>query len=275
MRKSLILEKLARDEPSWCVTLHLTDPSLFEMVSMLGVDGIWMDLEHHGYSVEMASNLMRATRVGDVDIIARPAKGEFMRMGRLLEMGATGIMYPRCDNPKEAAEVVRWAKFSPLGQRGIDGANPDMPFCFMPIEEYIREANEQTFIIAQLEQQHALEQAEAILAVPGISMIMLGPGDFSVLSGIPGNLDHPKIQTAIEQVAVAARNTGKHWACLARTLVHAEQYLKMGCRLIFHGSDLLLVKASIERLRNDFEAAGVRLRPPRRANGLADISPMD
>src|SRR5215216_4503605 len=123
MRCSKIKAKLVADEAALCVQLHLTDPSVFELTSLMGFDGIWMDLEHHGYSVETAGQLMRAVRVGSSDIIARPAKGEFMRMGRLLEAGAQAIMYPRCDSPEEAAEVVRWAKFAPLGARGFDGGN--------------------------------------------------------------------------------------------------------------------------------------------------------
>lgn len=149
-----------------------------------------MDLEHHFYSVETAANLMRAARVSNADIVARPGKGEFMRMGRMLEAGATGIMYPRCDSPEEAREVVKWAKYAPLGKRGFDGSNPDVPYLMTPMHRYLREANEQTFLFIQLEEPHAVEQAEAILATPGIDMLMLGPGDFTVLTGIPGEFQH-------------------------------------------------------------------------------------
>ena len=97
MRPSVVKAKLISGEPVLVVCLHFTDASLYEMTSLLGFDCIWMDLEHHGYSVETASNLMRAARVGRSDIMARPAKGEFMRMCRMLEMGAHGIMYPRCE----------------------------------------------------------------------------------------------------------------------------------------------------------------------------------
>src|SRR5262245_378747 len=107
MRTSRVKAKLKRKEPALLTTLHLTDPSLYEMTSLMGFDGIWMDLEHHSYSVETANALMRAARVGTADILARPAKGEFMRLGRMLEAGAQGIMYPRCDDAKEAREVVR------------------------------------------------------------------------------------------------------------------------------------------------------------------------
>src|SRR5207247_7294611 len=96
MRTSTVKAKLARNEPVLLTTLHLTDPSMYELTSTMGFDGIWMDLEHHSYSAETAAQLMRAARVGGADIMARPGKGEFMHLGRLLEAGAQGIMYPRC-----------------------------------------------------------------------------------------------------------------------------------------------------------------------------------
>src|SRR5438105_15914277 len=173
MRTSRIKAKLKRNEPVLLTTLHLIDPSLYELTSLLGFDGIWMDLEHHGYSVETATALMRAARVGSSDILARPAKAEFMRLGRLLEAGAQGILYPRCDNADEAREVVRWSKFAPLGTRGFDGGNPDMPYCSMDTAEYVRMSNDETWIVIQIEDPRALEHVDDIAAVEGVDVIML------------------------------------------------------------------------------------------------------
>ena len=75
MRPSIVKCKLARKEPVIGIALHLTDPSVYEMTSLMGFDYIWMDLEHHAYGVETANNLMRAARVGTSDLMARPAKG--------------------------------------------------------------------------------------------------------------------------------------------------------------------------------------------------------
>src|ERR1044072_6178243 len=121
-------KNLNRTEPVLLTTLHLLDPSLYEMTSLMGFDGIWMDLEHHGTSLETAMTLMRAARVASADMRVRPSKGEFMRLGRMLEAGAQGIMYPRCDDAAEAKQVVTWGKFAPLGKRGFDGGNPAMPY---------------------------------------------------------------------------------------------------------------------------------------------------
>jgi 4-hydroxy-2-oxoheptanedioate aldolase len=266
MRASTIKSKLARGEPSLCVQLHLTDPLVFEMTSLLGFDAIWMDLEHHGYSVETAGQLMRAARVGPTDIIARPAKGEFTRLARLLELGAQAIMYPRCDGPEEAAEVVRWSKFAPMGARGFDGSGPDSAYMEATISEYVEHANRETLIIIQLEHQRAVDQAEAIAAVPGVDMIMLGPADYSILSGFPGDFSHTRISQAHETIAAAARNTGKHWARTVGSVQQASQSLEMKCRLLFYDADILMVRRGLEEIRSRFSPLGFRFgRNPRQS----------
>jgi 4-hydroxy-2-oxoheptanedioate aldolase len=238
------------------VTLHLTDASIFELVSLMGFDCIWMDLEHHFYSLETASHLMRAARVGASDVLARPAKGEFMRMGRMLEAGAHGIIYPRCDDAAEAAEVVRWAKFAPQGTRGADAANPDNPYLMMPVADYVAEANRQTFLVIQIEDPQALERADEIAAVDGVDVLFLGPGDFSILSGVPGQFDHPIIRQAVERIAQAAEKAGKHWGCPAFSVDHTRQLIERGARFIAHSGDIVMLKAGLEQLRGDFAPLG-------------------
>jgi 4-hydroxy-2-oxoheptanedioate aldolase len=256
MRKSIVKRKLAAGEPVLVTQLHLTDASLFELASLMGFDALWMDLEHHVYSLETAASLMRAARVGASDIMARCAKGEFPRLSRLLEAGAQGVMYARCESAEEAHEVVNWAKFAPLGRRGIDTGNADAPYCSMPLPEYIVEANRQTFIVIQLEEQRAVDAAEAIASVPGVDVIFLGPGDFSILSGFPGQFDHPRIQTAIETIARAARNAGISWGCPVFSPKHAMSIRELGGRFLTHNADILLIKEGLERIQADFAGLG-------------------
>ncbi|MSQ95996.1 MAG: aldolase [Gemmataceae bacterium] len=256
MRASRIKAKLKRNEPVLLTTLHLIDPSLYELTSLMGFDGIWMDLEHHGYSIETATQLMRAARVGNTDILARPAKGEFMRMGRLLEAGAHGIMYPRCDNAAEAKEVVAWSKFAPLGRRGFDGGNPDMPYCMGNMADYIRMANDETFLVLQLEDQQAVANARQIAEVDGVDVLFFGPADFTVLSGIPGQFDHPLVQEAIRTVADAARQAGKHWGMPSATPERTKQLLDLGARFICHGADIIMVKTGLEEMQRRFAPLG-------------------
>jgi len=258
MRPSKIKAKLKRNEPVLVTTIHFKDPSAYELVSLMGFDGLWMDLEHHAVSLQTASHFMRAARVGTADIMVRPAKGEFMRMGRMLEAGAQGIMYPRCADAAEAREVVTWSKFAPLGRRGIDTGNADMPYCTMPIDQYVREANEQTFVVIQLEDRDAVANARAIAEVEGVDVLFFGPADFSVLSGIPGQFDHPLVEEAIQAVAAAAKAAGKHWGMPVGTPERAQQLLDKGARLLAHGADIIWVKNALEEMRRRFGPLGFR-----------------
>jgi 4-hydroxy-2-oxoheptanedioate aldolase len=265
MRQSRIKAKLASNEPVMVTTLHLTDASLFELTSLLGFDGIWMDMEHHLYGLETAAGFMRAARVGVSDIIARPAKGEFMRMQRMLEAGAQGIMYPRCDDAEEAAQVVAWAKFPPMGKRGCDFFNPDAPYGMMPLDQYLEEANRQTFLVVQIEQPQTVEAVEGIARVDGVDVLMLGPGDLSIQYGVPGQMEHPVMRKAVERVADAARAAGKHWGSPSFSVERTRELLDMGARFICHQADILLVKSGLERIREEFSPLGFTFDVPRAA----------
>jgi 4-hydroxy-2-oxoheptanedioate aldolase len=256
MRKSKTLAKWRAGIPVLGTTLHFNDPSVYEMTSLLGFDLIWIDLEHHAHSLETAGNLMRAARVGASDMLARPAKGEFMRTARLLEAGAQGIMYPRCTSAEEAAEVVRNAKFPPFGMRGVDGAGPDMPYGFMNLKEYLQTANEEIFIIIQIEDAEGLANAEAIASVEGVDMLFFGPGDYSVQEGFPGNFEDPRYQVALEKIAHAAKATGKLWGTPAFSTAHAKTLLDSGAMLVTRSSDLTFLRTAFYKLREDFSELG-------------------
>jgi 4-hydroxy-2-oxoheptanedioate aldolase len=256
MRKSIVRTKLAANQPVLATCLHLTDASIHELVGLMGFDALWFDMEHHGYSVETVTQLLRATRVGKIDGMTRPAKGEYMRMGRMLEAGAAGILYPRCSGAEEAREVVRWAKFAPMGERGFDGGNPDMPYCTMDMAEYVKFANDNTWIACQLEDPQAVDQAEAIAAVPGVDILFFGPGDFSVLTGNPGQINHPRAQAAIEKIAKAAKNQGKNWGMPAGTPERTKELLGLGAKFIAHGADIIHIKLGLEKIQKDFGALG-------------------
>jgi len=257
MRPSVVKAKLRNKQPAVGVALAFTDPVVYELASLLGFDFIWMDLEHHAVSVETAGHLLRAARVGRTDVMCRPAKGEFMRMGRLLEFGAHGIMYPRCQSAEEAREVVRWAKFAPQGTRGFDSGNPDCPYCLTSFSDYIRIANEETWIVVQIEDPQALERVDEIAAVDGVDVIMLGPADFSILAGVPGQFDHPKLDDALRQIAAAADRHGKAWGTPTGTPQRMRELIDRGARWVTCGCDFIWVKNGLEAAKRELVSLGL------------------
>jgi 4-hydroxy-2-oxoheptanedioate aldolase len=241
-RRSRVRARWDAGLPALCTVAQLADPSVPELISGLGYDCIWIDLEHSPMSSETAVHLMRAARQGDTDILARPAKGEFMRMGRLLEAGANGILYPRCESAEEAREVVRWAKFAPLGERGYAGGNPDAGYGTPDIAAYVEAANRDTFICVQIESPSALRHASSIAAIEGVDVLFFGPGDFSVLSGHPGNASHPSVLAACEEVCAAALSAGKRFGTVTADKDDVRRLLAMGATLLHHGCDMRILR---------------------------------
>lgn len=263
MRPSRVKAKWRQGQPVVGVALSFTDPVVYELTSLLGFDFIWMDLEHHPLSVETAGNLVRAARVGRSDVLCRPAKGEFLRMGRLLELGAHGVMYPRCQSAEEAREVVSWAKFAPQGRRGFDGGNADCPYCLTDLPTYVRQANEETWLVVQIEDPQALERVDDIAAVEGVDALILGPADFSILAGIPGQFDHPLIDEALRTIAAAAERHGKIWGVPTGTPQRLRELLDRGARWLTCGCDLIWVKEGLEAARQNLTRWGLLPeRPP-------------
>ena len=224
------------------------DPIHSEALSQMGFDFLWYDLEHSDKSVETFSDLSRAARVGDVDVLARPARWEYMRMGRLMEAGAHGIMYPRCESADEAKEVIRWSKFHPLGERGFDGGSADNNFGSYPADDYTKKANEETWIAIQIESPAALPQVCEIAEVEGVDCIFFGPGDFSLLSGKPGQIKHEEVLTTAKQIAEDTLAAGKVFGTLVFDMDHSKFMQDIGAKLLIHGADIVFYKNAYNEL---------------------------
>jgi 4-hydroxy-2-oxoheptanedioate aldolase len=242
--------------PALVTMAAFTDPASTELISLLGFDCIWIDLEHTSTTIDQAAQMFRAARVGGADVMARPGKGEFMQMGRLLEAGATGILYPRCDDAAEAREVVRWAKFAPQGERGCAGTSPDAPYDMIDRAQYVREANQQTWLAIQIESPGAARHARAIAEVEGVDVVFFGLGDFAVLSGIPGQFEHPQVTEAMRTICHETLAAGKRFGTVGLNVEHTTRLLEMGASLVCSGVDLLWVKRGLEELKSQYGPLG-------------------
>ena len=229
-----------------------TDPVHTEVLSQMGFDFLWYDLEHSDKSVETLAGLTRAARIGDADVLARPARWETMRMGRMLEAGAHGIMYPRCESADEAREVIRWSKFAPLGERGFDGGSADNNFGSYPAGDYTKKANEETWILIQIESPAALPHVREIAEVEGVDGVFFGPGDFSLLSGKPGQIKDDEVLAAAKQIADDTLAAGKVFGTLVFDMDHSKFMQDAGAQLLIHGADILFYQKAYTQLLAEY-----------------------
>ena len=237
MRKSRVLRKLREGKVATSIKLNMMDPRVAEMAAMCGFDCLWVDMEHVPNDYSAIENIIRAAKAYDVDVLTRVAKGSYNDFIRPLEADSTGIMVPHVMSLKEAKEIVYFTKFHPIGRRPIDGGNADGKFCLVPANEYMKTANEERFVVIQIEDPEPMAELEEICALPGIDMIFFGPADFSQGAGIPNEFNNPIITEAKKRVAYTARKYGK----LAGTvggMANQDDLIAMGYQYINLGSDV-------------------------------------
>ena len=237
MRKSRVLKKLREGKVATSIKLNMADPRVAEMAAMCGFDCIWIDMEHVPSDYSFVENQIRAAKCYDVDVLTRVAKGSYNDFIRPLEADSAGIMVPHLMSLKEAKEIVYFTKFHPIGRRPIDGGNADGKYCLVPDNEYMRQANEERFVVVQIEDPEPMEELEEICQLPGIDMIFFGPADFSQGAGIPNQFNNPLLIEAKKKVAYTARKYGK-FAGTVGGMANQDELIAMGFQFINLGSDV-------------------------------------
>lgn len=260
MKKSRIKPMLKRGEPVIVPNVdRIISPRLIEILGMLGYDCVWLDMEHGDMSYGQLADMTAAARVSGMDVILRLAKGGYSNILKALELGVNGLVLPHCMSAAEAAELVALSKFPPAGRRSV-GQGIDWRYGLMEFTDFIREANEETLIIPQIEDRQAVEVIDDIAAVENVDGLFIGPYDMSMSYGVPGQVNHPAVQQAIDRVAQAAKSHGKWWGIMAAPGEDMRKVIKRGARFVNPVQEVgVLVRGfrdALTRCKEDFRACG-------------------
>lgn len=232
---------------------QLCHPKLVEMIGLHGGwDAVWFDLEHVGLTTTDVEECARAARATGLDSFVRLAATDYAAVMRPLEAGAGGIMAAQVRSAEEAKNVVTWAKFHPLGLRGVNGSGVDGRYGMTPAADYFRKANAETLVAIQIEHADAVTDVDRIAAVPGVDLLFIGPADLSQSMGIPGEWEHPRVWQAYERVAEAAARHGIHWAILPLNPSYAERCVQLGCAMLSVGLDVWAVTKGLKAFQSDY-----------------------
>jgi 2-keto-3-deoxy-L-rhamnonate aldolase RhmA len=134
--------------------------------------------------------------------------------------------------------VVDACKYPPLGHRSLGGPPAQARFAAMPAGELMAALNDTLLTIVMIETPKAVENADAIAAVRGVDVLLIGTSDLTAEMGIPGQLGHARVKAAYEAVIAACRNHGK-FAGMGGVYdqENASAYIGMGMQFILCGSD--------------------------------------
>lgn len=246
LRKSRVMSALRAGRSATCLKLNLADPRVAEIAAVNGIDAIWLCNEHvpnHWLNME---HQIRAAKLYGVDTFVRVEKGSYSDYIRPFEADATGILVPHVTTAEEARKVVEWTRFKPVGRRPLDGGNAETKFCAVSLKDYIPHTLVEQFVVLQIESPEALENLEAIAAVPGFDMFCFGPGDYSHIIGKPGEVNAPEVVAARQRVARVAREYGKF--AMAAGMMASRQALEQEGHSLFNvGADVIGVSDYVKK----------------------------
>lgn len=206
MKLNTAKQKMLRGEPTFGYSAKLGSPVAAEFLSHCGVDFVMLDGQHGSWGQDSLIPGITAVCAGPALPFARAIHNTYSEIARLLDAGVLGIIVPMVETAEQARAVARACHYPPVGERSF-GWGRALAYG----DDYADWINDQLFVAVQIESAQAVENAEALMAVPGIDGCMVGPQDLALSMGfhpreIPKHDEHPR---ALERVVQACHNTGK------------------------------------------------------------------
>jgi 2-keto-3-deoxy-L-rhamnonate aldolase RhmA len=244
-------EKLAAGQVVASMTVRVSRSiEIAAIAASVGFDTLYVDLEHNTLSIDTCCQIcISAQQIGVTPLVRVPANTpEYIC--RVLDGGAMGVITPHVRSADEARAMVELVKFPPLGHRSAGGPLSHYRYRSFPMAETNAAMNEATSLVVMLETIAALDNVEAIIATPGVDMLLVGSNDLCGEMGITGQYDHPMLADAFTRCIAAAAKAGKHVGIggLASRDDLMARFVRMGARYVSTGTDLsFLIGACKER----------------------------
>jgi 2-keto-3-deoxy-L-rhamnonate aldolase RhmA len=233
--RNVVKEKLARDEVALSMTVRLVRTAeIVTIAKTAGFDTFYIDLEHSALSMETTSQIcISALNAGIAPFVRLPNLASDV-IARILDGGALG------ETAEQARQVVRAAKFPPLGERSHGGVLPHMGFRSFPTSEVGEAVNDATMVVIMIETKEALDAIDEIAAIEGVDLLFIGTNDLCASLGIAGQFEHESVRDAYTKGIAACRKHGKHLG-VGGLNAHPKlvaQFVEMGARYVSTGTDI-------------------------------------
>lgn len=222
-----------------------------EVLASLGFDWLFIDGEHGPLETRELTEILQAVSHRTACIVRVPEAAE-VPIKRALDLGAHGIIVPQVNTAEQAADVVRWARYAPEGARGVGLARAHG--YGQGFREYLSRANDEIAVIVQAEHARAIDNIEAIVRVPGVDAVLVGPYDLSASLGKMGQLDDPAVVAAIRRVTDVCRAAGMPLGYFGVTAAAVAPYVALGYTLIVAGVDTLYLANGAKALLAELDS---------------------
>lgn len=237
------------------VTFGLAD--IAEMTAMMGFDFIVIDNEHGVIEQSTLVDMVRASQLRGVPAMVRVTMKEYDHIQKALDFGANGLLVPLVNNAADARRVVDMANYFPEGHRGTAYLPRASHYGMVGDKRaYLKQANATKLLACQVETRQAIENLDEILAVNGIDVYFIGPGDLAASYDEP--TCSPRMLEITESVIRCIVAAGKTAGYYVGTPEAAKQAEGWGARFLLTAVNQYMVaggKSFLSKVRGGGEVA--------------------
>lgn len=220
-----------------------------EVVAPAGYDWVLLDMEHSHNDYASILGQLQAFAAYETVPIVRVEWNDAVAVKRLLDLGAPGILFPMIQTVEEARAAVAATRYPPKGIRGVSASTRATKFG--RVTDYASRVEEETAVLLQIETKAALEQAEDIAAVDGVTGVFFGPGDIAADLGMLGQPTSQAVWDVIRPVARRLIEKGVSVGTLVSDVALAAQLLDEGFSFVACGTDTGLLARGSDALLAD------------------------
>jgi len=246
-RENTLRASIEDDEPALGAGTGTYAPAAVETFGAVGLDFVWVDLEHAGPSPDDArvlADLTRAAEAAGVELLVRLPSGDPPLIRKVLDAGVRTILVPRVETAAEVREAVRAARFEYDGEPGGRGIGVGRTATWgADLDDHAPREDAETLVGVMIENRTAVENLEGILSVPELGFAFVGPADLSVSFGRPMETDHPDVRDAVAGVEDAVRASDVALGGIFDDPAAATAAIDDGYRIVRVGGDLSAARA--------------------------------
>jgi 2-dehydro-3-deoxyglucarate aldolase len=188
---------------SW---MQIPHAGVAEMMGQAGYDWVAIDMEHGSIAHHQLPDLFRALELGGTLPLVRLPHSDPKAIKDALDAGSGGIIIPMVEAAEQLRAAIQSSCWPPAGIRGVGFSRANL---YGKHFDAYREEATQPFVVAQIEHIRAVHDLDAILTVPGLDAIIIGPYDLSASMGITAQFDHPDYLLAMEKIKTSCQRMGK------------------------------------------------------------------
>lgn len=223
-------------------------PSLVKIMKNAGFDFIFIEKEHGILDSPILPDFVQCARDNKIPVISKVGDLNRAEVTRMLDCGVIGIQLPRTESREQLEELASYVKFRPVGTRPGAPCYGNVDYSWPSVypeqgRDWLVNANDATLMVAHIETELGYRNAEEIITTPHLDMVYVGPYDFSISMGYPGQYDHPTIAKAMREILELCKKHNMPFGTTPSGAESAAQWMTAGAQFFDIIDELALVDA--------------------------------